>query len=210
MSEYKRNPRGARRARKSLSRKAVVILSLMMVLVLAAVGGTLAWLTDSTEEVKNTFTTSDINITLDESDNLNLQMIPGHTITKDPVVTVTKNSEDCYLFVKIIKSDNFDDFMSFDVADGWTELGDGVYYREVASSTTDDQSFDVIKNNTVTVSGDVTKAQMEALTDDTKPTLTFTAYAAQLYKNNTEKFTADEAWAILNPAPVDPEDPETT
>ena len=39
MSDYKRNPRGARRARKSMGRKAIVVLSLMMVLVLAAVGG---------------------------------------------------------------------------------------------------------------------------------------------------------------------------
>ena len=83
MSDYKRNPRGARRARKSMGRKALVVLSLMMVLAVAAVGGTLAWLTDSTQEVKNTFTTSDIEITLTESENLDLKMVPGFTITKD-------------------------------------------------------------------------------------------------------------------------------
>ena len=36
MSDYKRNPRGARRARKSMGRKAIVVLSLMMVLVLVS------------------------------------------------------------------------------------------------------------------------------------------------------------------------------
>ena len=84
MSEYKRNPRGARRARKSLGRKALVVLSLMMVLAVAAVGGTLAWLTDSTQEVKNTFTTSDIDITLAETTGTSYKMVPGFTITKDP------------------------------------------------------------------------------------------------------------------------------
>ena len=33
------------------------------------VAGTLAWLTDTTGEVKNTFTTSDINITLTETES---------------------------------------------------------------------------------------------------------------------------------------------
>ena len=84
MSDYKRNPRGARRARKSLSRKALVVLSLMMVLAVAAVGGTIAWLTDSTDAVTNTFTVGNINIDLTETKNLDLKMVPGNTITKDP------------------------------------------------------------------------------------------------------------------------------
>ncbi len=41
---------------------------------------------------------------------------------------------------------------------------------------------------------DVTKEMMNAITNDTKPTLTFTAYASQYWKNNTENFTAYEAW----------------
>ena len=46
-------------------------IALLMACVMAfgiAVGGTLAWLTDTTGEVKNTFTDSDINITLTETD----------------------------------------------------------------------------------------------------------------------------------------------
>lgn len=31
--------------------------------------------------------------------------------------------------------------------------------------------------------------------ENNQPTLTITAYASQLYKNNTDTFTAAEAWA---------------
>lgn len=211
MSDYKRNPRGARRARKSMGRKALVVLSLMMVLAVAAVGGTLAWLTDSTQEVKNTFTTSDIEITLTESENLDLKMVPGFTITKDPKVTVKAGSEACWLFVKVEKSDNLDSFISYTVDSSWTALDGvtGVYYREVAA-TTADTDFPVLTSNQVTVKKEVTKSQMEALKAENavQPTLTFTAYATQLYKNNTTKFTAAEAWEILNPTTPDT-DPTT-
>ncbi len=40
---------------------------------------------------------------------------------------------------------------------------------------------------------------MENLTDDTYPTLTFTAYASQLYKSADVEFTAAEAWENVNP-----------
>ena len=116
MSDYKRNPRGARRARKSMGRKALVVLSLMLVLVLAAVGGTVAWLTDSTDAVTNTFTVGDINITLTETwntasvedgekDSWTAKMIPGNQYLKDPKVTVQAGSEACYLFVKFTEID---------------------------------------------------------------------------------------------------------
>ena len=160
----------------------------------------MAWLTDQTPSVTNTFTTSDINIELKETKN-NFQMIPGCTIAKDPKVTVKAGSEACYLFVKLEKSTDFDTFMTYEMADGWEALPEapGVYYREVAAATAD-TTFEVLKDNQVTVRDDVTKAQMNALTAaDTYPTLTVTAYASQLYKNNTEKFTVAAAWANIAP-----------
>ena len=189
-----------------MKKKTFVLLLALVLIAGAAVGGTLAWLTATTDEVTNTFTTSNIEIELDESDNLDLKMIPGWTITKDPKVTVIAGSEKCYLFVKIEKSSNFDNFMTYEMAvdsNGtaiWTELTgvngvNGVYYRVVDASTTD-QEFAVLKDNQVTVKDTVTKADMEALkaADATLPTLTFTAYASQYMKNNTAPFTAAEAW----------------
>ncbi len=171
-----------------------LLLALALVLGVAA-GSTLAWLTDKTTEVKNTFTTSDVDIELAETTGDDYQMIPGYTIEKDPKVTVKAVSEKCYVFVKVAKSTNFDEFMTYTMADGWIALEGqpGVFYR-VVEDTAADQEFAVIKDNTVTVSDNVTKADMNALTEDTYPTLTFTAYACQLMKDNTAEFTAAEAW----------------
>ena len=182
-----------------MKKKSLALLLAIAIVVVGAVAGTVAWLTDQTPSVTNTFTTSDINIELKETKN-NFQMIPGWNIEKDPKVTVKAGSEACYLFVKLEKSTNFDTFMTYEMADGWEALPEapGVYYREVAAATAD-TTFEVLKDNQVTVKDTVTKAQMNALTADTYPTLTVTAYASQLYKNNTEKFTAADAWANIAP-----------
>ena len=178
-----------------------LLLVLALALVLGGVlGGTLAWLSARTAPVTNTFTTSDIDITLEESDGLDLKMVPGCTVTKDPKVSVAAGSEACYLFVKLEKSANFDAFMTNTVADGWTALDgvDGVYYRTVAAADMG-TAYSVLKDDQVTVKDTVTKEMMNALTDATRPTLTVTAYAAQMMKNNTESFTAAEAWVNVNP-----------
>ena len=200
-----------------MKKKTFVLLLALVLIAGAAVGGTLAWLTDTTDAVQNTFTTSDIKIELAESENLDLKMVPGCTIAKDPKVTVKAGSEKCYLFVKIEELNKFRDFMTYDMAvesNGtaiWTELTgvngvNGVYYRVVDASTAD-QVFYVLKGDTtypnglVTVKGEVTKAMMNGLTESTYPTLTFTAYASQYMKNNTAPFTAAEAWANAQPTP---------
>ena len=175
-------------------KKKIIIATLALTLILCfAIGTTLAWLNDSTEEIKNTFTYGDINISLTESENLDLKMVPGKTITKDPKVTVKGDSEACWLFVEITESANFSNFMAYAVADGWTALADnpGVYYREVASSA-NDQSFFVLDKNQVTVSDTVTKSDFEAI-GDSNPTLTFKAYAVQTEGVNTVAY----AWEIV-------------
>ena len=182
-----------------MKKKSLALLLAIAIVVVGAVAGTVAWLTDKTPSVTNTFTTSDINIELKETKN-NFQMIPGWNIEKDPKVTVKTGSEACYLFVKLEKSTDFDTFMTYEMADGWQALSGnaGVFYREVAAATAD-TTFEVLKDNQVTVKGTVTKEQMNALTADTRPTLTVTAYASQLYKNNTQTFTAAEAWDHIAP-----------
>lgn len=53
------------------------------------------------------------------------------------------------------------------------------------------------ETNHDTVKEEVTKEQMNALDSESSyPTLTFTAYAVQLYKSNTEQFEPAEAWEI--------------
>lgn len=181
-----------------MNKKSIMIMALAMALVAAlSIGGTLAWLTDSTDEVKNTFSPTTINIELDESDDLDLVMVPNKPLTKDPVATVKGGSEACYLFVKIEKSANFDSFLTYAIAEGWTQVtttdGTLVYYRAVAKNTAD-QEFAILANNTVTVKANVTKAMMDGLTAETYPTMTFTAYAVQSEYLTTNNMT--EIWAL--------------
>ena len=174
------------------------VLSLVLagtLVVSAGMFGTLAYLTDKTDKVVNTFTTSGIEIDLTETTGTEYKMVPGFTIGKDPTVTVEADSEDCYLFVKLEKSANFDDFLTYKMSGGWTSLDgvDGVFYRVVANNA-NDQTFEVLKDDQVTVKGTVTEDQLAALNNGTYPTLTITAYASQQYKDNTTSFTPMDAW----------------
>lgn len=157
---------------------------------------------DQTEPLVNTFTITRLEVTVaetptddgDSNPNTNTYtMLPGAIITKDPIVTLTANSEDAWLFVKLEKSANFDQFLSFAIVDGWTALNgaDGVYYRTTQKSDTE-QTFGVIKENKVTVKPEVTAAMLNALTDATRPTLAVTAYAVQKQSIGT----ALEAWTL--------------
>jgi|GEM_PF-154411 len=202
--------------RSRWTKTAAAILSVAL-LTAGAVGGTLAWLSAKTGEVVNTFTYGDVDLKLDESKLLpdgsldpatrvtenTYKMIPGAVLPKDPTVTVLAGSEKIYLFVKLQKSENFtvdgteykfDDYLSFSVdSEKWTAIDDGdnsdlttVYYR-IAESADTEQTFGVLKDNTVTVNSTVTKEMLNALdkngqaaADETVyPKLTVTAYAMQ-------------------------------
>ena len=208
-----------------MKKKTVALLMACVMALGVAVGGTMAWLTDKTDSVKNVFTTSNIDITLtetpsdevEEGEDWAKKMIPGFTIDKDPVVTVGANSEDCWLFIKVEKSGgevkvdgetcSFDDFIEYEIdPNNWNQLTDadgedveGVYVGVVpCENITADRSVKVLLNNKVHVKGTVTKEMMDGISEEDRPKLTFTAYAHQLYKNNTEKFTAAEAWASIS------------
>ena len=174
-----------------MKKKALALVLALTLLVAGIVGGTLAWLTDQTAEVKNTFTVGDINIGLTET-TTDYKMVPGNTIAKDPTVTVKANSEACWLFVKVTESANLDDFITYAIATGWTELEAGVYYREVPASAAD-QTFSVLAGDAVTVKNDVTRTMLETAKTDA-PTLTFKAYAIQ----RDHFATADAAWAEVS------------
>lgn len=177
-----------------MKKKTLALVLALTLLVAGVVGGTLAWLTDQTAEVKNTFTVGDINIGLTET-TADYKMVPGNTIAKDPTVTVKANSEACWLFVQVTESENLKDFITYAIAEGWTALPgvDGVYYREVPASDAD-QPFSVLAGNAVTVNNTVTKEMLTAK-DFANPTLTFKAYAVQ--KDNVA--SASDAWAKVNP-----------
>jgi len=160
-------------------RKMLVLVACVALVTGLAIGGTVAWLADSTEEVKNTFTPSNVGVELTESTE-NYQMIPGQTIAKNPTITVNANSETSYVFVKVTRTENVDTFLSYEIADGWEQLDgvDDVYWREVTEQTAD-QHFAVLADNQVTVKETVTKEQMDNLTEANYPKLTFKAFIIQ-------------------------------
>ena len=186
-----------------MKKKGLALVLALTLLVVGVVAGTLAWLTAKSDVVTNTFTTSDIKVELKETTGTEYKMIPGYTISKDPKATVLSGSEECFLFVKLDKSTNFDTYLEYVIADGWTKLDgvtDTVYYRVVDGTTNQiGTAYSVLKGDQVTVKGEVTKAMMDGLTTETLPKLTVTAYASQLHKNATTEFTAAEAWANVNP-----------
>lgn len=164
-----------------------------LLLVAVTVGGTMAYLTATAGNVVNTFEPSTIAIDINEHDENDAvtkantyKMIPGAVLAKDPYVTVKNNSEASYVFVEIIKSATYDDYMLEYTVDTtrWTLVAENdttrVYMTE-QTATTADTDIAILAPETVTVDPDVTKQMMDNMIAGTvaKPTLTFKAYAIQ-------------------------------
>ncbi len=194
-----------------MKKKIYIIIVSILSICSFLIGTSVAWLSSKTDEVINTFTYGDINIKIEETDTgdndnneftNSYKMLPGNKITKDPKITVLANSEDSYLFVEIKESENFKDFMKYELVEGWTlvEGTENVYVKEVTKSDKD-QEFFVLKDNTVTVLESVTKAMLNDLDKDGQtnyPTLSFTAYAVQRDSKIEAIDTAKEAWSIVS------------
>lgn len=189
--------------RRSVSSKTFVVMLALVLALGCAVGGTIAWLTKTTDPVVNTFTYGNIDITLTETTGENYKIIPGKDLPKDPTVTVKANSEECWLFVKVVETGTFvENKVTYTIrANGWTK-GDStdipadVYYRVVPAAETDTVFYMLTgdtanPNGVVTVSPELNKDEIATATN---PTLAFTAYAIQ-----KEGFAnAKDAWAEVS------------
>lgn len=193
----------SKRKKKGVSTKVFLSLLALVLVVGCAVGGTIAWLTATTDPVVNTFTYGKINIMLTETTGNAYKIIPGVNISKDPKVTVKADSEACWLFVKVAEEGTFvTDKVTYSIANGWTALDatnhPGVYYRKVDAVTADTDFYvlagdTTYPNGVVTVSENLTKKDIKGLTE-THPQLIFTAYAVQ--KDGID--TAADAWAQVS------------
>lgn len=170
--------------KRSISTKTFAILLAVMLIIGCMAGGTIAWLTAKTQTTTNTFTYGDVALTLEET-TTGYKIYPGAEIAKDPKVTVTAGSEDCYLFVKVEKSAAFKaafdaDEVTYEMADGWTELTEGsdIWYRTV-SATEAGTAYAVLKDDKVSVVNTLTKERIAALKAMGDTELKFTAYAVQ-------------------------------
>lgn len=185
-------------------RKALLLSLCAVLLVVASVMGTMAYLT-STDTVTNTFSVGSIHLTLDEApvdgtgkattgarvkaNSYNL--LPGQEYDKDPTVHVTANSEDSWIFVKVENGISTLEDTSNTIAsqitenNGWTELTGvtGVYYKEYTKSTT---VTDLVVFKTFKVAENANTS--DAWTNG--GTITVKAYAIQKAGFNT----AADAW----------------
>lgn len=185
---------------RTVSIKIAALIAAIVLVIGCTAGGTVAWLVSKPKPIVNVFTVGNINAELTEEAKTKTEtfkIVPGVDITKDPVATVKAKSEDCYLFVQLTEK-NWPTFtekdsstrkVEYKIAQGWTELEDGVYYRVVTKSDTEDQSYPVLKDNKVTVSNTLTKENADAITGD--PKLTVAVYAVQ--KEGVG--SAADAWA---------------
>ena len=189
-----------------MKKKLMTVLALVLVVAMS-VAGTIAFLTDTTDPITNTFTVGKVDIDLTETFNTDTddngaadawqaQLIPGTTYAKDPVVTVTADSEDCWLFVKFEEKNDAATYLDYTsnltAENDWTR-GDGtnipsnVWYRAVAKDATV-KSFHLLANDTVTI--DSTAVTNDNMNDAANAELVYTAYACQ--KDN---MSVEAAWA---------------
>ncbi len=188
---------------RTVSIKIAALIAAIVLVIGCTAGGTVAWLVSKPDPIVNVFTVGNINAELTETKTA-FKIVPGVDIDKDPVATVEANSENCYLFVQLTE-ENWPTFteateagsstrkVKYEIADGWTKLKDGVYYRVVAKQDTD-QSFHVLKDDLVTVSSTLTKENADAIQKAGAPELTVAVYAVQ----KEGMGSAAEAWAAAN------------
>lgn len=195
--------RNGKYAARRTSGTKVFTLVLALVLTLGCVvGGTVAWLTDTTGAVTNTFTVGDINITLTETTGTSYKVIPGASQSKDPKVTVALGSEKCYVYVKVtnnlvIGSDTVGT-INIDTTK-WTAVGTNgnttLYrYKDVVDAASAAQELPVF----TTVSYDGTKILKTNISQLKDKTIVVQAYAHQ--SDNTTQAVADTAaktWASV-------------
>ena len=209
-------------------RKALLLTFCAVLLVVASVLGTIAYLT-SQDEVKNTFTVGQVAINLDEAkvnpdgtvvegaDRVkanSYKLLPGHTYTKDPTVTVLKGSESSYIkmTVTFTKANELDAIFAPDGANlmkifkdyderEWTYKGNTkdatantrtyeFWYKDAVGAPTADVALDALFDS-ITVPSTINNDQLKAIAG---MKITVNAYAIQAdgFEN------AEKAWAAFS------------
>lgn len=200
-------------------RKTLILAACAIMLVCATIAGTLAYLTD-TKYVTNTFTVGNVGITLNEAavdpdgtyvtdvnnrtNSNGYHLLPGHSYIKDPKITVSEGSEDCYLFVKVENglkgAEDTSTIASQMASNRWVQvkgnvnvyvyatLKDGKTVPTVVTANDEVPVFD-----SFTISGNV---DGEALLAYAKAEIKVTAYAIQA--DGFDGKTVDEIWAAVN------------
>ena len=192
--------------RRRSSERVLMILLVAVVLIGCAVGGTIAYFTDTTDAVTNTFvvgklfanpeedftlwehTIEDQNtdgvyeLTATEGIGNAYTVLPGVNLPKDPTVDIVKLELNAYLYIKV--EGTLPTGMTYEISSDWEALqgysGVWVYKGSRATSNVISASPDAKQTFTV----NILKDNQIVVADDftttaTIPNLVFTAYAVQ-------------------------------
>lgn len=194
-----------------MKKKTIALLMAGVLAVGCVIGGTLAWLTSTTDTVVNTFTVGDINLTLTEEGatqsgttlTKDYKIIPGTTADKKPVLTVENLSEKCYVYASVentvklngvvVATPNIDAAIWVKVG----ENGDKAVYRYmgveatngIVDASTAKQELEPVFTQ-VTYSDTITKADIQTLANTT---ITINGYAHQSEGDGMTMAAADTA-----------------
>ena len=175
-----------------MNRKVLLALVAAVIALACAIGGTVAFLSDIAS-VTNTFVSGDIGLTLTETTGSEYKLIPGSKVPKNPTVSISHGSESAWIFVKVEEENNPGEYITYTLADGWTELASGVYYRE-HSFAVYDVTYQVLSDNSITVKDTITEEALASIRESgAYPNLSFTAYAVQREGIKS----ATEAWELI-------------
>ena len=204
------------------AKKILVMVAALALTAALAIGGTLAYLTSTTGEVKNTFTAGNVTIELNEgkvyepngegttAQNLGkftdngetrvmankYQVIPGNTYDKDPKVTVKGGSEECYLYVKFEESVDAQTYLNYSSTlttdNGWALVNNTTNVWWRKVTASTADQWWNLLDNN-TISVDSTAVTKDTMAEATASSLKWTAYAIQTANTGT----ADEAWAKI-------------
>lgn len=196
-------------------KKKIFALCMAFVLVIGATFGiTLAWLTDDTEKITNTFTVGDVAISLHEIVNFGTEetknaadivsgfkIVPGTSQTKAPFVKVIEGSEDAYVFMLVYNDFEIESGVTCDLnTTDWTEVSyDNAaehvklyrYKEAVSANNPTNKLF-----NNVIYASTITSESIDGLENCT---IKFKAYAIQATGTDMtlagEATTQARAWA---------------
>ena len=206
--------------------KALLLTLCAVLLVAASVLGTMAYLTSS-DEVVNTFTVGNVQIKLDEAKanpdgsldttatervkGNSYKLLPGHTYSKDPMVTVVSGSESSYIKMTVTFSNareldaifapsgaNLTSIFNGYDSTNWIDKGNTkddanntrtyeFWYKETVAAPNGNVALDALFDS-ITVPSNINNDQLATINN---MTITVNAYAIQADGFNN----AEAAWA---------------
>ena len=193
-------------------KKILALLLCAVLLIVASVAGTIAYLTDN-QAVSNTFTVGNVSITMvetkvneygvaltgEEAGTTNegniYKLIPGHSYTKDPTIKVSENSEDCYIFVEIENDLGSDAALTMN--ENWEKVTENNNTSIWVYGTNDEPKAVGADDNAVVPFSSFTFDQYADPELYENSSIDVTAYAIQT--DTLENETAEALWDMLKP-----------